>query len=151
MKIEENGKGNYIIFINSEYMNKQCCSTKEEKVDFIKRFMLKMKNKLKLRGFYKIKVFIHDRIGMFLEAYKLDDIDITNNLDLRVIIMSDNDFYFETDDYEIISNCNEKRYKDGMFYCIVDESFDKILEKVELGRFIYGGEVINLLNNSLIL
>ena len=65
--------------------------------------------------------------------------------------MNDDNFYFETEDYDLIRNCNDKRYKDGLFYCVVDNDFDKILEKVEFGRFIYGKEVINLLNNSQIL
>ena len=44
----------------------------------------------------------------------------------------------ETDDYEVIEKCNDKRYKDGRFYCIVDDSFNSVLEKVEFGNFIYG-------------
>ena len=113
--------------------------------------MFKIKNRLNLRGFYKLKVYLNSKIGIFLDVNKLDDIDLTNNLDLRILVLDDVDFYFETDDYDVIKNCNDKRYKDGHFYCIVDDSFDELLEKVEFGRFIYGKEVINLLNNSLVL
>ena len=65
--------------------------------------------------------------------------------------MYDEEYYFETDDYDVIKECNDIRYMDGLFYCVVDDSFDRILEKVEFGRFIYGKEVINLLNNSKVL
>lgn len=151
MRIETCGKNDYSIFINSNYVNDEVYLVKDELIKFIKEFIFKIKNRLNLRGFYKIKVYLNKKIGIFLDVNKLDDIDLTNNLDLRVLVLSDVDFYFETDDYEVIEKCNDKRYKDGRFYCIVDDSFDGLLEKVEFGRFIYGKEVINLLNNSLIL
>lgn len=151
MKIESYGKNCFKIFINSNYTKDLDYSNKEDMIGFIKRFILKLKNRLSLRGFYKIRVYPKNNIGIFLDMTKLDDIDLSNNLDLRIMIMYDEDYFFETEDYDLISDCNDIRYKDGLFYCVVDNSFDKILEKVEFGRFIYGKEVINLLNNSKIL
>ena len=40
---------------------------------------------------------------------------------------------------------------DKMFFCLVDESFEELLEKVEFGNFIYGKDVNKLLNNSRLL
>lgn len=151
MRIESCGKNNFSIFINNEYVQDIVYSSKEELIMFIKDFIFKVKAKLNMRGFYKIRVYPQEGIGIYLDVDKLDDIDLSNSLDLRVIIMNDDNFYFETEDYDLIRNCNDKRYKDGLFYCVVDNDFDKILEKVEFGRFIYGKEVINLLNNSQIL
>lgn len=151
MRIESCGKNNFSIFINNEYVQDIVYSSKEELIMFIKDFIFKVKVKLNMRGFYKIRVYPQEGIGIYLDVDKLDDIDLSNSLDLRVIIMNDDNFYFETEDYDLIRNCNDKRYKDGLFYCVVDNDFDKILEKVEFGRFIYGKEVINLLNNSQIL
>lgn len=151
MKIESCGKDNFNIFINRLYVKEIDFNSKDELVCFIKEFILKVKNKLGMRGFYKIKVYPQDIIGIFLDVTKLDDVDLSNTLDLRVIIMSDERIYYETEDYSKIESYNDKRYMDGLFYCVVDDYFDNILEKVEFGRFIYGKEVINLLNNSLIL
>lgn len=151
MKIESSGKNDFSIFINKEYVNDEVSLIREDLIKFIKDFILKIKYKLNLRGFYKIRVYSKERVGIFLDLTKLDDIDLSNNLDLRIIIMNDEDIYFETDDYDIVKNCNDKRYMDGHFYCVVDDYFDKLLEKVEFGKFIYGKEVINLLNNSVIL
>ena len=148
MRIESYGKFDFKIFINSDYIGDLDYSNKELVINFIKKLLVKLKSKLSMRGFYKIRVYPNDKIGMFLDVTKLDDIDLSNNLDLRIIIMYDEDYYFETEDYDLIKNCNDLRYKDGFFYCLVDNSFDKVLEKVEFGRFIYGKEVINLLNNS---
>ena len=151
LKIESYGKNDYKIFINSSYTKDLNYLNKDEVIIFIKKFIVKLKNKLSLRGFYKIRVYPKGKIGMFLDVIKLDDIDLTNNLDLRVMIMYDEDFYFETDDYDVIKDCNDIRYVDGLFYCVVDDSFDRLLEKVEFGKFIYGKDVIKLLNNSKIL
>lgn len=151
MKIEACGKDSFNIFINRSYIKDIDFNLKDELVCFIKDFILKVKSRLGMRGFYKIRVYPQNMVGLFLDVTKLDDIDLSNSLDLRVIIMSDEKIYYETDDYSKVELYNDKRYMDGLFYCVVDEYFDKILEKVEFGRFIYGKEVINLLNNSLIL
>ena len=151
MKIEVLGKDDYIIFLTKEYLGDIDLVQKENLISFIKNYILKLKRYLSLSGFYKVKVFPQDKIGVFLELLKLDDMDLSNNLDLRIIIMQDQKFFFETEDYDLIKNYNDKRYYDGHFYCVVDDSFDGILEKVEFGRFIYGKEVNNLLNNGLIL
>ena len=140
LRIESYGKNDYKIFINSSYTKDLDYLNKDEVIGFIKLFILKLKNKLSLRGFYKIRVYPKNKIGIFLDITKLDDIDLSNNLDLRVMIRYDEEYYFETDDYDVIKECNDIRYMDGLFYCVVDDSFDRILEKVEFGRFIYGKE-----------
>lgn len=151
MKIEVSGKDDYVIFLNRSYLRNVNFSEKDDVIIFIKDFLLKLKSYLCLRGFYKVKVFPQDKIGMFLELLKLDDMDLSNNLDLRIIVMQEEKFFFETDDYDLIKNCNNKRYYEGHFYCVVDDYFDELLEKVEFGRFIYGKEVINLLNKGIVL
>lgn len=151
MKVEVCGKDSFSIFINRAYVKDIDFTIKDDVINFVRDFIVRLKTRLNLRGFYKIKVFPHDKVGFFLDVVKLDDMDMSNNLDLRIIIMSECDIFFETDNYELINTCNEKRYFDGLFYCIVDDSFDEILEKVEWGRFIYGREVVNLLTKGLIL
>lgn len=151
MKIEMCGKDIYNIFVNRVYIKNIDLSIREDIVKCVKEIIFRVRNRLGLRGFYKIKVFPQDKIGLFLEIIKLDDNEISNNLDLRIVVYMDEKFYFETNDFFRIENCNDKRYFDGLFYCIVDDDFDLVLEKVEFGRFIYGKEVNNLLNNSLIL
>ena len=151
MKIEVSGKNNYNIFINRQYTGNMDFFNKEELISFIKEFILKIRSRLNLRGFYKVKVFPQNYVGLFIELIKLDDLEFSNNLDLRVIVCFDEKFFYETDDYFLIENCNEKRYLDRKFFCIVDDCFEEILSKVEFGRFIYGKEVINLLNKGRVL
>ena len=151
MKIEMTGTDNYNIFINKLYIKDLDFKSKECINEIVKGILFKLKNRLKLRGFYKVKVFPNDKVGLFLELIKLEDLEFSNNLDLRIVIYFDEKVFFETDDYFVIENCNDKRFLDGCFYCVVDENFDQSLERIEFGRFVYGREVIEVLNKSTIL
>lgn len=151
MKIEVSGKNSYNIFLNRQYIKNVDLTSTEEIIDFIKRIIIKHKKKLNLMGFYKVKVFPQDKIGMFVEIDKLDELEFSNNLDLRIVVFSNDVFFYETSDYSLIEDFNEKRYFDGKFYCVVDDYFNDIFSKVEFGRFVYGKEVNNLLNKGKVL
>lgn len=151
MKIEMCGKDIYNIFVCKDYVKNIDYFVREDIVKCVRDIIYKLKLRLGLRGFYKIKVFPQGKIGLFLEVIKLDESDFSSSLDLRIVVYMDEKIYFETDDYYKIENCNDKRYLEGSFYCIVDDDFEPVLEKVEFGRFIYGKEVNKILNNSLIL
>jgi len=151
MKIEIFGKDCYKIFINKEYVKNIDIKNRDELVKYIKEFLCKLKIRLYLHGFYKVKVFPQEKVGIFLDVIKLDDSDFSSNLDLRVVIYMDEKFYFETNDYFIIEECNDKRFLNGLFYCVVDDQFNEVLNYCEFGRFIYGKDVNKLLNNSIIL
>lgn len=151
MKIECCGNCGYNIFINKEYVRGIDLLNKDDVVKFIKNYIFKFRSRLKLCGFYKIKVFVHKSVGLFLEITKLDDLDLSSSLDLRIIVFYDETVYYETNDYFLIEKCNDIRFFDGKFFCIVDDYFDEVIKKCEFGRFIYGKEIINLLNNGIIL
>lgn len=151
MKIEIYSKGIYKIFINKEIIKVVDLNNRDSIVKCVKNILYKLKTRLGLNGFYKIKVFPHEKIGLFLEVIKLDDSDYSNSLDLRVVVYMEDKFYFETADYFVIEKCNDKRYMDGLFYCLVDDSFEDVLAKVEFGKFIYGKEVNKVLNNGIVL
>lgn len=106
----------------------------------IKELIKKIQNRLKLEGFYKVKV-IKKKIGLFLELKRLENSFYNNTLDLKIEIV-DSDVYYKTTDYFVIKDLHDISYKDGIYYCIVDESFDGILEKVEFGDFVFGYDAI---------
>lgn len=144
-------KGIYKIFINKEITKVVDLNDRDSIIKCVKNILYKLKTRLGLNGFYKIKVFPNDKIGLFLEVIKLDDSDYSNSLDLRVVVYMDDKFYFETDDYFVIEKYNDKRYLDGLFYCLVDDFFDETIAMVEFGKFIYGKEVNKVLNNGIVL
>lgn len=123
MKIQKIGSDKYIIYMY-ENINKEEIKDKIKSIQKI----------LKLSGFYKV-IIINKNIGSFLKLVKLDNSFYKDTLDLK-IEERDIDIYFKTDDYFIISECSHIMYYDNMYYCLVDDSFDKIIEKVEFGDFV---------------
>lgn len=151
MKIEMLTKDSYRIFVNKLYIKDVNLDEKEAIILAVKDIIQKIKQKLQLRGFYKVKVFPNKNIGLFIEIIQLEDLEFSNNLDLRVVVYFDEKFYFETEDYFTIQKYDNVMFFDDKFYCLIDDSFEDMLEIVEFGRLIYGKEVTNLLNNGTVL
>lgn len=147
MRVEIFSDGEISIFVSSSYKGICDCYEKEKLVEVVKDVVKKLKRKLKLKGFYKLKVFFNKVIGIFIRAIKVDEVEYSNVLDLRVIVYTDQDIYFETDDYFRIKDVKNVRFYKNKFYCLVDDIFN-IYKVVDWGRFIYGEEVLDMLDNS---
>lgn len=147
MRVEIFSDGEISIFVSSSYKGICDCYEKEKLVEVVKDVVKKLKRKLKLKGFYKLKVFFNKVVGIFIRAIKVDEVEYSNVLDLRVIVYTDQDIYFETDDYFRIKDVKNVRFYKNKFYCLVDDIFN-IYKVVDWGRFIYGEEVLDMLDNS---
>ena len=128
MKIEKINDTDYKIYYYKSIDNKSL-------YDEVKELIKKIQKKLKLKGFYKV-IVINKNIGLFIELKRIEDSLYRNTLDLKIEIV-DSEVYYKTTDYFVIKNYSNIKYKDGMYYCIVDDSFDEILEKVEFGDFVF--------------
>lgn len=129
MKINKINDTDYKIYYYKSIINE------ESLYNDIKELVKKIQKRLKLKGFYKVLV-INKKIGLFIELKRIEDSFYKNTLDLKIEII-DSNVYFKTPDYFIIKDLSNIRYKDGMFYCVVDDSFDEVLEKVEFGDFVF--------------
>lgn len=142
LKIEKLGEQKFFIFVNSLYLS-NVEYDKESVVEFVKNMLLKLRYRLSLQGFYKVKVYLHSKIGIFLELIQLDTVDYHYSLDFRVIVYLDEKFYFRTKEYFILPNC-DIYYLDEYYYCDVDNISD-IFEIIEFGDFIYGKELYSIM------
>ena len=141
---------NYVIFLNNVYLNKIDFNNKEEITKYIKKFIFSINYKLNINGFYKVYVFCNKKIGMFIKLIKIEDNLYVNNLDLRIIVNINCDFYYKTDNYYTIpSNC-VVRYYDNNYYCLIDDNFN-VIDCCEYGDYIFGDNLLKMLNNSIIL
>ena len=145
MRIEINSADKIFIFINILNVSS---TEKSDLIDTVKDIIIKYRNRLKLRGFYKVKVYFNERVGLFIDLCKIDDIDYSNALDLRVLVFYDEKVYFGTDDYFILEGCRKVRYFEENFYC--DVSDVDVLRVVEFGHFIYGDEVLKVLEKGIL-
>ena len=136
MKIEKIGQQRYFIFFHILYL-KNIDFSKEKIIDTVKRLLKKLKKRLMLRGFYKVGVYLHSKVGLFLELYQLEEFEYDDSLDFRVLVYLDEKIYFKTDDYFILPSDVPIYYDQGFFYC--DVSFiPDMLSVIEFGEFIYG-------------
>jgi len=150
MRIESIDLNNYIIFLNSIYLNKIDFDNKDKISKYIKEFILSINYKLNINGFYKVHVFCNRRVGMFIKLIKLEDSLYINNLDLRIIVNTNCDFYYRTDNYFLIPKECIVRYYNNYYYCLVDDNFN-VMNYCEFVDYVYGDNLIKILNNSVIL
>lgn len=136
MKIYKLNDGNYKVYYYKDN-------------DEVKEIIKRIQKRLKLNGFYKVLV-INKKIGLFIELKRIEDNLYKNTLELKIDVI-DSDVYFKTKDYFVIKDLSNIRYKDEMYYCIVDESFDEILEKVEFGDFVFGYDIDDIMNNTYVI
>ena len=112
----------------------------------VKRIIDTVKDRTNITGFYKALVCVKN-IGCFIELLKVEDSFYEKSFDCRIEFI-ERDIYYKTSDYYIVADYKEIKCIDGMYHVLVDNDFDKILEKVEFGEFVYGNE--ELLNNCCI-
>lgn len=145
MHIELQSLNKIFMFVNICYVSSL---KKIDLIEEVKNIILKYRVKLRLKGFYKVKVFVNEKVGLFIEMCKIDELEYSNTLDLRILVFYDEDVYFETDDYFVLEGCGKIRFYNNKFYCDVKNV--SILGVVEFGSFIFGDEVLKMLSNSVV-
>lgn len=147
MKIEFISNDSFSIFINKNYFKNVDYSDKECIIEVVKNLILKIKSKLNMCGFYKVKVYVNKNVGLFLDVIKIENIEFSNNVDLRVIVGLDEDIFYELDDILFLSRDIPIRKLNDKFYVNVND-IDNIYDILELGRYVYGDELRDVLNKS---
>lgn len=143
MKVEQINCNQLFIFLNSSYLKEEDITNKENVIEIVKKWLMQLKKQLHLSGFYKVKVYGHSRVGLFLDLVRLEELEYCSAMDLRVVVFLDEKVYFETTEYTVLPKGSMIYYYDGHYYCNVDH-IPKLLSVVDFGRFIYGKELQEL-------
>ena len=139
MKIEHINYQQFLIFFNISYLN--CIDfTRDQLLEMVKQLLFKLQDRLLLHGFYKIKVYAHRKVGIFLDLLQIEEFEYSDALDFRITVYLDEKVYFKTDNYFIISDCKTVYFHKNFFYCDVDDISD-IMSVIEFGSFVYGREL----------
>ena len=142
MKIKKISDTDYIVYLfNIKIDNNDI-------YDKVKEVIKNIKKVLRINGFYKVLVYT-SKVGMFIKLIKLDDSFYKNTLDLKIELVDD-DIYIKTNDYFVIKKLSKIVYFDGEYYGLLDDSFDKIFEKVEFCEFMLASEIDEVLKVGLI-
>lgn len=126
---------NFIIYVNKYLINYDMKNRKDIEEN-IKDLLIRIRKiyKIKLSGYYKIKVYQNDLYGLIFECIKEDDLDFFPDLcDLKVNILYDSKILLESDDFFIFNN-NKKTYKKGNKFYINIKDLNE-LEIIKLSEF----------------
>lgn len=143
MKIECISFDSFLIFFNVCYLG-DIEYNKEQLIGVVKRLLVKIQKIILLQGFYKIKVYVHKKVGLFLDLLKLEGLEYGNSLDFKILIFLDEKMYFKTKDYFLLPKNANIYYYDEFFYCDVDD-IDDILKVVEFGEFVFGKKLYDVM------
>ena len=99
---------------------------------------------LELFGYFKVDIFIDDKIGVFVEISKLDDyISYSKKIDTKVII-NRNSFYFKTNDLSMIYQY-EPIYKKDNYYYVSTKDVDNVLDLFDFCEIEYNVNDLELI------
>lgn len=126
---------NFIIYVN-KYLINYDMKNKKDIEENIKDLLIRIRKiyKIKLSGYYKIKIYQNDLYGLIFECIKEDDLDFFPDFcDLKINILYDSKILLESDDFFIFNN-NKKTYKKGNKFYINIKDLNE-LEIIKLSEF----------------
>ena len=129
MKITINNE-NFIIYVNKKLINYDI-NDKNSIEKYIKDLILKIRKiyKIKIAGYYTVKVYQNIKYGLIFDIKKEDELYFFPDLiDLKVSIEYNSKILLESDDY-FIFNSNKVYIKDNKYYVNI-----KDLEETEINR-----------------
>lgn len=134
------------VFINNFYFQEINFSKKIEIISIIKDLISKIDKRyqLNLNGFYKIKVYPNQKLGVFLDIIKIDDNEFSSGADFRIVVYPEAKFFLETDNYEILDVKVKKRFYKNKFYIDIDDISDLNLLS-DFGNIVYGDSTQELI------
>ena len=124
------------LYVDCDYSDKKSVG------EFVKDYLFRYSKYLDLSGFYKVKVYCNEMVGLFLEINCLEKND-DNKLDLRILVFLNEDVMMSCSDY-FVFNC-DCYYYDGLFYTDV---VDKV-NLLDFSCFVYGDKVLEVKNRGL--
>lgn len=92
--------------------------------------------KIKLSGIYEIIIYENKKYGYVLEIKQIKEFEYSEFIDLRINIKYNQTFYFITDNYNYIDDCNNV-FCNNDIYFVNMESVLNVNSKVELCDILY--------------
>ena len=144
MKIISNGDKLSVFVINNKDIDLNNLDT------YMKELIIKLRRKYRkdIYGFYKVDVYVKDKIGMIIDFNLEEEIDFFRDLvDLKVVVHEDVDVFLKFSDYFLFDK-KKVYFFEGEYYVDIDDVSDKeFLEKFEFCDTVYGEELSNIKGN----
>lgn len=144
MKIISNGDKLSVFVINNKDIDLNNLDM------YMKELIIKLRRKYRkdIYGFYKVDVYVKDKIGMIIDFNLEEEIDFFRDLvDLKVVVHEDVDVFLKFSDYFLFDK-KKVYFFEGEYYVDIDDVSNKeFLEKLEFCDTIYGEELSNIKDN----
>lgn len=132
------------VFINDIIISTTNLKNEKELEKFLKNIILSLKNRYNviLKGLYEIDIFINKKIGALVEIEKIEAfMHKEKDVDLKIKVVFDCDFYFKTEDYFLISGYKDVYYYKNYFY-IKLKNLKNVSKYIEFGEIIFGNDLL---------
>ncbi len=125
-------------FIDDMIVKKIDFSNPNELESFLKRIFLFIKKRFNIlmSGLYYVDIYINKKAGAFIFINKDNSFIRTKEIDMRIKIIYDNNFFYKTSEYEIIKNEKDIYYYNNHYYINID-CLSEITKYLEFGEIIY--------------
>ena len=144
MKIISNGDKLSVFVINNKDIDLNNLDM------YMKELIIKLRRKYRkdIYGFYKVDVYVKDKIGMIIDFNLEEEIDFFRDLvDLKVVVHEEADVFLKFSDYFLFDK-KKVYFFEGEYYVDIDDVSDKeFLEKLEFCDTIYGEELSDIKSN----
>ena len=68
------------------YISNIDLNSKENIISFVKKVIIKYHKRLNMKGFYKVIIYVNEKVGLFIDICKIDDSLYRSSLDLKIIV-----------------------------------------------------------------
>ena len=133
----------YFLYVNQDYCKNMDFNSKESIASYAKTLVLRLKRiyGIVLQGFYQMKVFVNDFVGMFIELVKLDDFEFElMTIDLKVIIFLHQTFLLQCTDLDFLDHFSNVYFMYPYYYGVLRKD-EFLLPDLEYGKLVYGALV----------
>lgn len=141
MRVEENSEG-MNLFLNSQYFEGVNWNDKLCIEDAVREIFLRVKNnfRIKLKGFYKIKIY-PNKAGVFMVVKKIDDDHYDGEeINFRIMVIFNKDLYLKVDDFfYVLEDCEKLFYQD--YYYVKLSELESILPVIDFGDVVLDDEI----------
>ena len=142
------------IISNSDKLSVFVINNKDIDLDnldmYMKELIIKLRRKYRkdIYGFYKVDVYVKDKIGMIIDFNLEEEIDFFRDLvDLKVVVHEDADLFLKFSDYFLFDNKKVYFFEEEYYVDINDVSDKEFLEKLEFCNLVYGEELSDIKGN----
>ena len=101
--------------------------------------------KITLSGIYGIIIYENKKYGYILEIKQIKEFEYSEFIDLRINIKYNQSFYFITDNYNYLDDCNNVFYNNNIYFVNINSVLN-VNSKVELCDILYKDVASILIN-----